>query len=49
MLQGLRTNIKIMEVMGTTVYTQIISSKEDAVCNTEEIREASVEAVTRVI
>ena len=46
MLQGLRTHINIMEAVGTTVETQIIAAKEDAVRNAEVIGEAAVEAVS---
>ena len=46
MLQVLRMHIKIMEAVGTTVDTQIITAKEDAVRNADKIVEAVVEAVS---
>ena len=49
MLQGLRTHIKITEALGTTVDTQIIATKEDAVRNAEEIGKAAVTAVSKGI
>ena len=42
MLQGLIMIIKIMEAVGTTVDTQLIAAKEDAVRNADEIGEAAV-------
>ena len=49
MMQGLRTHIKIMEAVGTTVDTTLIAAREDAVRNAEEIGEATVEAVSKGI
>ena len=45
-LQGLRTHIKITEAVGTTVDTQIIAAKENAVCNAGKNFEAAVEAMS---
>ena len=46
MLQVLIMHIKIMEAVGTTVDTQIIAAKENAVCNAEEIVKVDVVAVS---
>ena len=46
MIQGLRTHINIMESVGTTVVTQIITAKEDVVHNAVEIGEEAVEVVS---
>ena len=40
-MQGLRTHIKIMEAVGTTVDTQVIAANEGVVQNAEEIGEAA--------
>ena len=42
MLKGVRTYIKIIKVVGTTVDMKIIKAKEDAVRNADEIGEAAV-------
>ena len=46
MLQGLRKHINIVEAVGSTVDTQLVTAKEDAVRNAEEIGKAAVEAVS---
>ena len=46
MLQRIRTYIKIMKSVGTTVDMPIILAKEDVVRNAEEIGKTDVEAVS---
>ena len=49
MLQGLRTHINIIEAVGTTVATQLIAAKEDAVRNADEIGKVDAEAMSKMI
>ena len=48
-MQDLRMNIKIMKAVVTTADTKIIATKEDEVRNVENIGEAAVVAMSKVI